>query len=239
MAAFEFHSRISYDEIDRDRNLSLRGVMGLLQEAAIIHSDLSGYSIRNVEQTHVIWVLLQWRIRLEDKVGWNEPITIRTWPKSMGKVTSERDFEILSADGRKIASATSNWALVSTDTGRLTRITPQMLDAYDLTHRDAFTDDFPKPDSEAGTEAFSCRVMRRDIDTNAHVNNRVYLDYAMEALPDAVANNVFSEVSIRYHKQLLLGQRVRCYYRCSYEYHVVDICGEDEKDLHATVILRE
>ena len=238
MAVFEFASRVSYDQIDREMNLSLRGAMDLMQEAAIVHSDRTGFSIRNVDQTRVIWMLLQWRIRIEGKVGWNEPVVVRTWPKSMGRVTSERDFEIWTTDGRKVAAATSNWALINVDTGRLARITPSMLDAYDLTPQDALEDVFPKVEEAAVQERFWGRVTRRDIDTNAHVNNRVYLDYAMEALPDEATACVYSEVFIRYKKQLLPGQTFRCLYTKSSEHHVVDVCGEDEKDLRATVILK-
>ena len=236
MAEYEFLSRISYNDIGKDMKLSLRGAMGLFQEAAIIHSDMTGYSIGNVNKTHVIWMLLQWRIRLWEPVSWNETVTVRTWPKSMAKVTSERDFEIISSDGRCVASATSNWALINADTGRLTRITPQMLEAYNLTQRNAFSDDFPEIEDAEASETFSCRVLRRDIDTNNHVNNRVYLDYALEALPEDVADFPFAEVLIRYKKQLLLGQSVRCLYRCTGQYHVVDICSDD--GVHATVTLK-
>ena len=234
MAVYEFHTRVGYDDIDQDLSLNLRGVMGMMQEAAILHSDLTGFSIRNVQQTHVIWMLIQWRIRIVKKAFWNEAVTVRTWPRTMGRATSARDFEVVDVCGERIAIGESLWVLVNADTGRITRVTQQMRDLYHLTQETVFeTPVFPVADM-CGSQTYSAVVSRRDIDTNRHVNNRVYLDYAREALPSHIDISEFSEVSIHFHKQLLLGQRFCCQYIAEQSRHIVRIVSDDGV-LHAVM----
>ena len=216
--------------------LSMRGAMGMMQEAAIIHSDASGYSIKDVPTTGVIWMLIGWRIRLLDHVGWNENVTVKTWPRTMERLTSERDFEIVTADGRIAAIGESVWVLVNAQTGRIVRIHQDVVDAYDLSDRKVFLQPQQVIPHKQGTERYQCTVTKRDLDTNHHVNNRVYLDYAVQTMPDDISAHEFREISIRYRKQLLLADRVRCFYRDEETCHVVDICGEDQADIRATVV---
>ncbi len=239
MSPYVFHTRVAYSEIDQDLNLSLLGAMRLMQEAAVIHSDRSGYSVMDVERTRVVWMLIQWRVRVLGKVRWNEPVDVITWPQTMEKLTSARCFQIKNQQGDLIAIGESDWVLVNADTGRIMRIPPEVAAAYDLISDGVFDAPFGKPSQHTGEETFSCHVLRRDIDTNRHVNNLVYLDYAKEALPEALAEQSFPEVVVRYHRQFLLGDQVHCYYENTDQGHLVQLCGEDPRQVHCTVLFRE
>lgn len=236
MSEYFFRTRVSYDDIDQDRNLTLRGAMGHMQEAAILHSSQSGYSIEDVSRTHVIWMLVQWRAKLVGKVKWNRDLTVCTWPRTMERLTSIRNYEVFGGDGALAAIGESNWVLVNADSGRPARITPEIAAAYHLTERDVFSAPLPPLSKGEGTLTAQLTVSYRDLDTNCHVNNRVYLDYAREALPAEWITYPFTEVSVRYHKQLLLGNPVNCWYRNEDACHIVEICGEDRTKLHATVV---
>ena len=239
MSIYVYNSRVCYDDIDRQMHLTLRGAMGHMQEAAILHSSLCGYSIGDIERTRVLWMLVQWRARLVGTACWNDDLTVNTWPRTMERLTSVRNFEIFGQDHQLVAVGESNWVLVSADTGRPTRITPEVAAAYDLSDRDVFDTSLPKLSKEYGILASKFVVGRRDLDTNCHVNNRVYLDYALEALPDELSAEHFPEVSVRYHQQLLHGDPVQCWYRKQGTCHIVDICGEERARVHATVVFYE
>jgi len=239
MSVYTFQTRVAYDDIDESLHLTLRGAMGHMQEAAILHSSQCGFSITDIPQTHVIWMLVQWRARLVGKADWNEQITVRTWPRTMERITSVRNYEIYAKDGTLVAVGESNWVLVNADTGRTTRITPEVAAAYDLTEQDVFDAPLPILPKGTGEPVVQFHVSRRDIDTNHHVNNRVYLDYAREALPNEIAEFPFPEVSVRYHRQLLQDDPVVCWYRREDGCHVVEICGEERTHLHATVVFYE
>jgi len=238
MSILKFHTRVSYDDIDANMRLSLKGALGFMQEAAMIHSGQVGYSVMDVDRTHVTWMLVQWRVKLLEGAGWNEPITVHTWPRSMERATSVRNFELWGQDQKLVAIGESNWVLVNADTGRIMRITPEVASAYDLTDRDVFDSPLPELPVGNGEVCWNGSVQRRDIDTNHHVNNRVYLDYAREALPEALSHMSFREVSVRYRKQLLLGDRIQCRYCCRDNLHIVDICGENSDVVHGTVVFQ-
>ena len=239
MSILTLDSHISYDDIDQNMNLSLKGALRLMQEAAMIHSGQVGFSVADVEKTRVTWMLVQWRVRLVNPVRWSEKVTVYTWPKSMERATSMRNFEILGSDESVAAIGESNWVLVSADTGRIVRITPQVAAAYDLTSREVFSTPMPEIVSAGGEVTWRSVVGRRDIDTNRHVNNRVYLDYAKEALPEDACHILFREVSVRYRKQLLPGDSFCCRYSCCKGKHMIDICEDGSEIVHGTVVFSE
>ena len=235
MSTYVFPTRVSYTDIDQSRNLSLTGAMRMMQEAAVIHSDMSGYSVMDVERTGVVWMLIQWRVKLYRKVSWNTPVNVETWPQTMERLTSNRCFRIMLSSGEVVAAAESSWVLVSAETGKVIRIPPEVVEAYDLNPDGVFDDDCEKLPQKAGDEICSFRVPRRDLDTNLHVNNLVYLDYALETLPVDLEISDFSEVIVRYHKQLLLGDEVHCYLQHSGNDYLIQICGDDPRHVHCSV----
>lgn len=234
MAVYEFKTRVSYDDVDENMMLTLRGTIGMMQEAAIIHSDLIGYSACNTEKTGVIWMLVRWRVRRISEAKWNEKLIVRTWPRTMDRVTSERDFEIVDENNRVVAIGESVWVLVSADTRRIIRIPQHIAQAYDLTERKVFDTPVCEYPSDQGEEVYSGVVRKRDIDSNHHVNNRVYLDYANEGINNE-QNGRFSEVRIHYRKQLLLGETVKCLYQRNSLGCRVDVCSNNSADIRATV----
>ena len=118
MDVFSYSTRVTYGEVDGALHLTLRGAMAMMQEAAIVHSSQAGYAVADIPRTHVIWMLVHWRVKMVKDACWNEAVAVKTWPRSMGRVTSVRNFEISNARGETVALGESEWILVSTDTGR-------------------------------------------------------------------------------------------------------------------------
>ena len=82
-------------------------------------------------------------------------------------------------------------------------------------------------------------VQRRDIDTNNHVNNLYYLDYALEALPeDIYMNSNFSNVEIMYKHEAKLGDTLSIFYTKSNNNEIVITIKDEKKEkIHAIVKL--
>lgn len=238
MSVYRFTTRVSYPDVDQNFNLSISGALRLMQEAAAIHSDSLGYSFRTVHQTRVHWLIVGWRVRMLQKAHWNETLYVDTWPRTMSRVTSERDFAIKNEAGQTVCIATSNWILVSSDTGRATRVTPQIAAAYPLTPEPAFKDEVQLPDMTEGQLTYVGKVLRRDLDTNHHVNNLIYLDYARQALPEEIYNHPFREMTVKYSRQLLLGDTFHCIYSHADGCHTVSLQSETGI-LHAQVTFFE
>lgn len=225
---------MEYPDLGPDQLLSHRGMLRILQEAAAIASDERGYGMKDIPRNGVFWILAGWRLELLERVPWRSRLTVQTWPRSMDGFLSDRDF-LVSCGETPVARATSRWLLVSTSTGKAARVTDEVRAAYDLDGRVLF--DTPisgNGRTPAGTPAaFSATVGRRDIDTNHHVNNIHYLDYALEALPEEVFLHFPRTVEITFRRQILLGTPIRCLYsRTEDGRHQVEIQSGEEKIIH-------
>ena len=179
-----------------------------------------------------------WRIRMLAQVGWGERLYVDTWPRTMARVTSERDFRISNDKGEVVCIATSNWILVNTDTGRAARVTPEIAAAYELDPTEALPEPMRELNLDAGVETYVGKVLRRDIDSNRHVNNLVYLDYAKQALPEDVYLKPFRELAVRYSRELLLDDVFHCIYHYEDGCHTVELLGETGTK-HAQVTFME
>lgn len=210
---YTYETDVTYDELGPDRLLSRRGLAKILQEAASVASDERGFGMKDIPRTGVFWVLAAWRLELLERPPWRSRLAVQTWPRAMSGFQSERDFLVYHGD-TLIARASPRWLLVNAATGRVGRVTEAIRSVYDLDDRVLF--DTPVPSngkSPDGTPVtFAATIGRREIDTNGHVNNIHYLEFALEALPEEVFRNLPHTVDITFRRQILLGTHIRCLY---------------------------
>lgn len=238
MSTYRFTTRVGYPDVDMNFKLTMPGAMRMMQEAAIYHSDQSGYSFKTMDKTRVHWIVVGWRVRMVNEAGWGETLHVNTWPRTMSRVTSERDFRITNEQGETICIATSNWILVNLDTGRAARVTPELAAAYDLDPTPVFPEPLSPIPLDDGVETYVGTVLRRDIDSNHHVNNLIYLDYAKQAMPEDVYSRPFKELAVRYSRELLLGDVFHCIYHHQDGCHTVELLSETGTK-HAQVTFME
>ena len=171
---------------------------------------------------------------------YNEEITIKTWPRILEKFYSYRDFEVYDSNNNLIAIASSKWIMVNTETGKIERMTENLVKVYGTVNKSVFD----KPLNERPREPeelklnFEYIVQRRDIDTNRHVNNVHYIDYAIETLPDKIYNSYeINNIQIHYKKEIKYGEKIKCYYSFKNNKHVITIKNEDNSVLHSIIKL--
>lgn len=208
---------MAYSDVGPDGRLSHSGLLRILQEAASVASDDVGFGLKDAGRTGVHWILNGWRVELRERPLWRSALEVETWPRTMDGFLSDRDYRVWDvSDGQRRLAAlgTSRWYLVDTATGHITRVTEAVRRAYQLGEEKLYAQPIPAngktpPDTPA---AYETVVGRRDIDTNRHVNNIRYLDYALEALPEEVYENLPDTVEIVFRRQLLLGTPIQCLY---------------------------
>lgn len=235
---FIYDAAVAYSDIGPDQRLSHGGLLRILQEAASVASDEVGFGLKDIARTGVHWILTGWRLELARRPAWRTDLRVETWPRSVEGFASDRYF-LVYAGGELIAQAASHWILVSAATGRPVRITDAARVAYGphLDSRELF-EGKPIPhngSTPAGVSvAYETTAGRRDIDTNHHVNNLRYLDYAIEALPQEVYENLPATVEIVFRRQILLGTPLRCLYTVTEDgRRQVEIrSGDEEKPVH-------
>jgi len=165
---------------------------------------------------------------------------MKTWSRKIERLYCYRDFELY-LDDKLVAIASSKWIAVYRNTGKIARLTKEVSEEYNSTDVSVFADEatFELNIPEAFTNIYTYTPERRDIDTNHHVNNLFYLDFAYSSLPEEVYNNRFNlnNIEITYKKEIKLGDTIKCKYVLENDKHIVVIFSEDERIVHAIINL--
>jgi len=171
----------------------------------------------------------------------NETITVKTWPRVFDKLYSYRDFEVYDKNNNLIAIASSKWFAIDTETKKIRKLTTEITNAYgEEINKSVFGEPFKNKITvpENLKLNFNYTIQRRDIDTNGHVNNLHYIDYALETLDeDIYNNNSFDNLEIVYKKEIKLKEGINCYYSFEDNKHIVTIKSEDDSIIHAIIKL--
>lgn len=238
---FEYTFEIQYADIDSQNHLTDYSLLKYLQEIACLHASSLGYGLYDTPHTRVAWLLLDWKLQILSRPSWCDKVHIKTWPSKTDLASCYRDFEVFNENGERICIATSKWILFNIDTLKISRLTPEIAKAFTPVCRRVFGNEIEKLKEPSSFDLeTNYTILKRDIDTNNHVNNLNYLYFAYEALPIDVSQNAnFQDIDIMYKKQCLLGDEITCFYsKVSEKEHVITIKSKDLKVLHAIVRLK-
>ena len=223
-----------------ENKITNKALLGILEDIGGVHSNIAGYGIPTMDKTHLTWILLDWKVQVIRRPNYAEKILARTWSKEGLKYYAYRDFEVVDEQGNVIVKAISRWVLVNIETGKMERITDEILSKYQPeSNKCVFEDEtFDKIKELDNYERESKYTVKRgDIDVNHHMHNINYLDLANEALPDEVYDNEkeFNNFKISYKKEIKLGETVKCKYSFVNNTHVICVKSEDDTKLHSVI----
>lgn len=237
MGIFEYKKRVEFCDIDENNILSSKGLIRILGEVAGVHSETVGYGLNDVPQTHLTWMLLDWKVQFFLKPSWNSYLIIKTWARSFSKISSNRDFSVYDINNNLVAKATSKWVLVDSEKHTPIRITEEIRNTFGEYNSSVFDTEVNDKEKEPENSKFiyDYQIKRRDIDTNHHVNNLYYLDFAYDALPKDFLEVSFDNIEIIYKKQIKLNDTIKCFYTYSDNKHIVTIKSEDLSVVHAII----
>lgn len=171
----------------------------------------------------------------------NTPLLIKTWIRSENPLFFYRDFEMLDESNNLVAKASSKWVLFDVNKKCITKIPKEAKEKYTYIDKFAFQEKWKEKLKEPDNYKFvmNYTVQRRDIDTNNHVNNLYYLDYAIEALPEEIYSTIkFSNVEIMYKHEAKFGDTLSLFYsELENNNYIITIKDEEGKNIHAIVKL--
>lgn len=240
MAIFENKSRVDISRVNSKALITNKGMLGMLEDVACLHSDKAKFGIREIPVTHLSWVQLNWKVKILRRPIYGEILTIKTWARGVTKISTLRDFEVLDKDNNQICVATTKWALTNVDTHSITKIPEEVMLKYEPDNKVIIPNfEFKKlqePDNFSNEYIYT--TQRKDIDVNKHMHNLNYLDLAYEALPeDVYFNNEFDNIEIMYKKAIVLGDTSKCLYSVKDGKHIVVIKDVNDDSLHCIVNL--
>ena len=212
----------------------------MLQEIACTHSATCGFGVNDTHSTGLGWIILNWKLKVFSRPIWNTKLKINTWSSSQSLLFFTRDFEVFDENNNLIAIATSKWVLFDLKKGSLAKITDDFKAMYKEVNKHVFDTSIIEKLKEPQNSQMFCEyiVQKRDIDTNHHVNNLIYLDLAYEVLPnDIFFNRDFKNVEIMYKHEAKLGDILHLFYTENTDCTFVTIKNNSNDKLHCIIKL--
>lgn len=240
VAFLEHTFEVGLRDTGRSNHLSNKAFLAYMEDIGGIHSEIAGYGMNEIQNTHLSWILLSWKVKIFKRPFYGETIKVKTWARGIEKFYTYRDFEIYNQSNELVAIATSKWVLLHTLTGKLMHITEEILSKYTPETKTVFPDNhfgkLKEPSTYLNSNSFT--ILRSQIDINNHMHNLYYLDLAYEVLPEDIYQNAeLNHIEIMYKKEITLHDTVTCHYSYENEKHVITIKSKDDTILHAIIQL--
>lgn len=183
-AIFTANYRVRVTDADRNGILKLRALFQMLQEIADAHARKLKVSAPDLKEKNLAWALSKMAVEVDRLPKWDERVFLKTWASGRERIVTYREFDAVSESGNPLFRASSQWLLFDSKTRRIAKL-------------ERLETDWPRDNSKAVECDFSshlqnlpptmppvvCTVRNDDIDLNAHVNNSVYIVWAIEPLP--------------------------------------------------------
>lgn len=171
-------------EMTMDEEIKFTAIVDYLQQISYEHAYNLEVSFQQTFKQNLTWYLLRYYIEMHEYPKMDDILTVRSWvAHSDSERYSLRDYEILNESGKVLCSATTSWLLYNFIRRKPVNYLDHIKDRP-IHDRRSVEYDFPKlPLPEKVDATAELTVRRADLDLNRHVNNRVYLEWAIESLP--------------------------------------------------------
>jgi medium-chain acyl-[acyl-carrier-protein] hydrolase len=203
---------LRYYEMNRFGEATPLTLLSLLEETAFSHCDAVGWDVYRLRKEGFGWILLGGTVDIARYPTYREAFTLETWLSASRLFHGQRDYLLRGSAGETIGTARSWWVFYDLERRRPVRILDPILKAW-APNPEGSVDRLPEvsapsPDRMDGTRAYDVRL--NDIDTNGHVNNVNYLEWALESVPQSVQDDyMLSSISGRYIHEVRYGERIR------------------------------
>lgn len=132
-AVFDFPHVVIAEEIDALGHVNNLAYLSWMQAAALAHSAVQGWPPERYQQLGLGWVVRSHEITYERPGFLADELIVRTWVAGFKRASSVRRYDILrSSDGKRLATAATNWAFVSYANGMPARIPPEIVGSFEL-----------------------------------------------------------------------------------------------------------
>jgi len=201
---------IHYYEVNSKLRCKFSSIINFIEDIGTQQSEHLGGGIEYCAKNNCGWVFYKYDIKMHRYPMFGETISITTQPIGFKKFYGLRKYMIMDEEGNLIGEGLALFFLIDIEKRRPTRIQKEQYEFYgvdgDMDY-DISMDKIEKNDEEQYNKQFDIRYS--DIDSNNHVNNVKYIEWAMEAVPLDVLNNYdLKRIKVIFEKETTYGERV-------------------------------
>lgn len=214
---YEMH----YYDVDKNLVVGMPRIIDILCDVGTRQSEELGADIDTLTKRNMAWVFYNYDIKVFRNPIYGEKIKATTQAVGFKKFYALRDYEIKDENGNIIVEAKAIFLLINLEKRRMMRV-PE--DLYEVYGAEEIQGSFSVPKLEKlldhkYEEIFKVRYS--DIDSNQHVNNTKYIDWALESVPEEIINNYkLQEIKVTFEKECKYGEKIKV---------LTDIREEDNK----------
>jgi len=180
-----------------------------MQDIAADHTVELNITIPELLKRGYTWMLSRYHVVVDRYPEYKDTVNISTWIAEHKGLFSIRDYSMQGKNNEILARMTSSWVLYDIKNKKIAKV-DDVLPLKNILHERAIDDTFPTlPLPKEEKYIKNLFVRKQDLDINKHVNNRVIVEWAMEAVPDEITNtHELQELEITFKGQAFYGDSI-------------------------------
>ncbi len=196
-------------ETDARGSAKLVTLLNYLQDSAGEHAGRLGLSVLDLFKRRMTWVLSRYHVLVHRYPAMGDRLEVTTWPSGKGGYFATRDFEVADGSGQPVLAATSSWMIIDLERKQPVKV-EAVIDVPYAVERRALDDPFASLPVPAARETeVRFRVESGHLDWNRHVNNAVYVAWAIEGVPpEVLLKSRPVELEVSYRAEAFYGEEI-------------------------------
>ena len=222
---YKVDTKIRYSECGEDGKIKLGSIINQFQDTSSAHSEALGVGMEYLMEKKRAWVLNSWQIVIERYPDAYEKVEVSTWPTGFKGVFGPRNFCMKTPEGEMIAYANSLWVYIETETGKPTKPDDEEKQIYGVEpplEMEYAPRKIKMPEQSKMVDTI--RVRKYHIDTNNHVNNNKYIEFAVEVLTEDFR---VQKLRVEYKKAAVYGDTIVVKTAVEENRQIVALCDTD------------
>lgn len=207
---FEKEYEVHYHNVDAKLQCKIESIVNYFTDVGTKQSEELGVGIEYLTERNLAWVFCKYDIHINRYPKYGEKIKVATNALGFKKFYASRLYEIFDEYGEKIVEAIGIFLLIDINKRRAIRIPLEQYEFYGIDEKaecDISISKLEKLNEKMYSKEFKVRYS--DIDSNKHVNNAKYVEWALEAIPiEILYNNNLVDLSVIFEKECSYGDEI-------------------------------
>lgn len=201
---------IHYYEVDYELRCKLSSIINFICDVGTQQSESVGGGMEYCVNNNCAWVFYKYDIKMYRYPKFGEIISLSTTPVGFKKFYGLRKYVIRDEKNEIIGEALALFFLINIEKRRPMRIQKEQYDFYGVSGDVDYDINMDKLERFEGEEYYKQFDIRySDIDSNKHVNNVKYVEWAIEAVPIEVINNYqLTRIKVIFEKETTYGEKI-------------------------------
>lgn len=190
---FDKQFELRYFEMNELGIASPTTILTLLEETAAEHCYSVDYSLYQLANQNIGWVLISGVMQMDRYPRYKEKITVRTWLSEYSKIRGYRENLIYDEQNNVIGRARGLWVFFDILRRRPIQIFDDIIEKWSFCNKKSINYKIVgkiEPIVQADYE-LKFKINKYDTDLIKHVNNIRYLQWAVESIPDDIIDNYY------------------------------------------------